>query len=135
VFTTGSFFNTNSMLAYCFAPVEGYSAFGSYGGNNNADGAFVYTGFKPAFIMLKRTDSSGYIFYLFDTKRDPFNVSATSIYPSLTSGEGVSGVSILDILSNGFKLRGGSGGTNPAIGSTMIYAAFAENPFKYSLAR
>jgi hypothetical protein len=121
-------------VAYCFAPIAGYSAFGSFIGNASADGPFIYTGFRPAYIMLKRTDTGGYDWYVFDTKRNTYNLTNASLYPDLSAAEGVSSVSILDILSNGFKMRGSSGGTNPSSG-TMIYAAFAENPFKYSLAR
>ena len=138
VFSLGTSATVNgsgdSFVAYCFAPIAGYSAFGSFTGNASSDGPFVYTGFRPAYIMLKRTDSGGYDWYVFDTKRNTYNLTNASLYPDLSSVEGVSGVSVLDILSNGFKMRGSSGGTNPS-GGTMIYAAFAENPFKYSLAR
>jgi hypothetical protein len=126
--------STKTYVAYCFAPVAGYSAFGSFIGNASADGPFIYTGFRPAYIMLKRTDTGGYDWYVFDTKRNTYNLTNASLYPDLSAAEGVSSVSVLDILSNGFKMRGSSGGTNPSSG-TMIYAAFAENPFKYSLAR
>jgi hypothetical protein len=134
--STDSTVNTSggTYVAYCFAEVAGYSAFGSYTGNASADGPFIYTGFRPAYIMLKRTDTVGYDWYVFDTKRNTYNLTNASLYPDLSAVEGVSSVSVLDILSNGFKMRGSSGGTNPSSG-TMIYAAFAENPFKYSLAR
>jgi hypothetical protein len=124
----------DTYVAYCFAEVAGYSKFGSFIGNASADGPFIYTGFRPAYIMLKRTDTGGYDWYVFDTKRNTYNLTNASLYPDLSAAEGVSSVSVLDILSNGFKMRGSSGGTNPSSG-TMIYAAFAENPFKYSLAR
>jgi hypothetical protein len=134
VFSMGTAWtSTVNMVAYCFAPIAGYSAFGSFTGNASADGPFVYTGFRPAYIMLKNSGNT-YFWYVFDNKRNTYNVTDTSLYPNDASAEGVSSVSILDILSNGFKMRGSSGGTNPS-GSLMIYAAFAESPFKYSLAR
>jgi hypothetical protein len=119
-------------VAYCFAEVEGYSKIGSYIGNGSADGPFVYTGFRPAFIMLKRTNSTG-SWYMWDTARGTYNVIGPVIYSNLINAEGNSTFS--DILSNGFKLRVAGDTNSNASGSTYIYMAFAENPFKNSLAR
>jgi hypothetical protein len=138
VFTIGtnSAVNTSAgtYVAYCFAAIKGFSAFGSYMGNASADGPFVYLGFRPRWIMLKNS-SQAYDWYVFDTSRNTYNLTNISLYPNFSSAEGTSSVSILDVLSNGFKMRGASGGTNPVTTSTMIYAAFAENPFQNALAR
>jgi len=125
-----------SFIMYCFAPVAGYSAFGSYTGNGSTDGPFVYLGFRPRYIMIKKSSaaSSTYGWQLFDTARSPYNVT---YLPGLWADSSVaeSGSAYgLDILSNGFKIRLDDTNNN-ANGQTMIYAAFAENPFKYSLAR
>ena len=133
VFTigTGSFVNTNgaTQVSYCFAPVDGYSAFGSYTGS--ADGPFVYTGFRPRWVLTKRTDSAEN-WIIHDTARDQYNVTTKELIPNSTSAEG--STTPFDILSNGFKLRD-SGGSINASGGTYIYAAFAENPFKTARAR
>ena len=119
----------NNIIAYCFKEVKGYSKFGGYTGNGNADGTFVYTGFRPAFVMTKRTDStSGWI--IRDNKRDTFNPSQTSLYPNATTADDTSGGAsyYLDFLSNGFKFRGSGTAFNASSGS-YIYMAFAEHPF------
>jgi len=129
--------NGGTYVAYCFAPVEGYSAFGSYTGNGSADGPFVYTGFRPRWIMTKDTTVAG-AWLIHDTARDPYNVSnlelqanaATAEYNTVSAGAG----NRYDILSNGFKHRTNNSGAN-ASGSTYIYAAFAESPFQYARAR
>ena len=121
----------NTFVAYCFAPVAGYSAFGSYVGTGTSDGPFVYTGFRPAFILVKVTSTTGYDWYLMDAKRPGYNVISNRLFPNLDIAEATTGDAQLDFLSNGFKLR--SGNSNAA--QTYIYAAFAEFPFKYSLAR
>jgi len=122
--------NTSNYVAYCFAEVEGYSKFGSYTGNGSADGPFVYTGFRPAFVLCKRTD--GVVSWvMFDTGRDTYNVGQANLYPNLSNAEGT-GPSI-DFLSNGFKLRTASGDANPT--GNVVYMAFASNPLKHSLAR
>jgi hypothetical protein len=118
-------------VAYCFAPVAGYSAFGSYTGNGSSDGTFVYTGFRPRFIMWKRTDSTA-SWNILDTARDTRNISGNALFPNLSNAEFAG--SVMDILSNGFKLRDTADNHN-ANGGTYIYAAFAESPFKYSVAR
>jgi hypothetical protein len=124
--------NGSSMVAYCFAAVPGYSAFGSYTGNGSTDGPFVYLGFRPRFVMYKRTDTSG-SWVLLDSTRGAYNV----INPYLlaeSSGAEDSSVAILDFLSNGFKQRNTYSASN-ASGGTYIYMAFAETAFKYANAR
>jgi hypothetical protein len=128
VFTigAGSFVNGNggTYVAYCWAPIAGYSAFGSVSTNGAADNAFVYTGFLPRFVLFKRTDSTSN-WFIWDTARNTFNVFGNELYPNLSNAE-ASAVD-LDILSNGFKLRSAS------FSGTWIYAAFATTPFKQSL--
>ena len=123
--------NASTNVAYCFAPVAGYSAFGSYTGNGSADGPFVYLGFRPRWILYKRTDSTS-DWVLWDTSRSPVNAMDLELYPDLSASEG-SGLPI-DALSNGFKIRHSLSVYN-ASGGTYIYACFAENPFKYANAR
>jgi len=122
--------NTNSSsvnyIAYCFAEKQGYSKFGSYIGNGNADGTFAYTGFKPAFVMVKASSASSYDWVMLDNKRDPFNVADESLYANLNSAAQTSNNT--DFLSNGFKLRSTAAGNNGS-GTTYIFMAFAENPF------
>jgi len=120
-------------VAYCFAEVEGYSKFGSYTGNASADGVFVYTGFKPAFLIVKSSTSAFYDWSLFDNKRDPYNQAGLTLFPDTAAAE-YSSVPV-DFLSNGFKWRTHDGAVNNAAYSPYIYMAFAENPFKNSLAR
>ena len=120
-------------IAYCFAPVSGYSAFGSWTGNGSADGPFVFTGFKPAYILWKRTDSSaGGDWGIVDATRNPSNVVGEYLAAD-TSGAGAT-YSMLDMVSNGFKIRWSDTSTN-ASGGTYIYMAFASAPFKFSLGR
>jgi len=140
VFTLGTGGNTNyqsgdDFIAYCFAPVEGYSAFGSYTGNGSAtDGPFVYTGFRPRWLMVKSSSNSGEHWLILDTARDTYNLADATIYANLSNAEfEASGLGI-DILSNGFKPRGTNAGTN-ASGYTYIYIAFASHPFKTARAR
>jgi len=135
VFTVGGsrFASSSTHVAYCFHNVEGFSKFSSYVGNGNADGPFVYTGFRPAFIMSKRTDSTG-DWHMYDVARDEYNVAYKAIWANYSSAEYLSYNNVWDILSNGFKARTSSVITN-ASGGTYIYMAFAENPFKYSNAR
>ena len=117
---------STNYLAYCFAEVEGYSKFGKYVGNGNANGSFVYTGFKPAMIILKRTDATNN-WLIYDHKRSGYNPKQDKLYPDDASAEDASTTSV-DLLSNGFKLRASSASQN-ASGGTYIYMAFAENPF------
>ncbi len=114
----------NANVVYCFTSIKGYSKFGSYTGNGNSDGTFVYTGFKPAWVMTKRTDTTS-SWDIHDTKRDTFNVASKHL---LAEDSGVEGnTAILDILSNGFKFRSSNADRN-ASGGTYIYMAFAEAP-------
>ena len=122
----------NSLVAYCFAEVAGYSKFGSYTGNGSADGPFIYTGFRPAYLLVKRSDST-YDWWIFDNKRLGYNATSYRLAPDLADAEYTTGP-ILDLTSNGFKIRDSSQGWNGG-GGTIIFAAFAESPFKYSLAR
>ena len=136
-FTAGSSADTNNngdeMIAYCFAPVEGFSAFGSYTGNGSTDGPFVFTGFRPRWIMFKNT-TSAIGWYMLDTQRDEHNVSNTFLFANTSGAEGNASTSLVDILSSGFKLRG-TGDTVNASSANYIYAAFAEHPFKTARAR
>jgi len=139
VFSVGTWGGVNysgdNFVAYCFSAVAGYSAFGSYTGNGSTDGPFVYTGFRPRFVMMKASSNStsSTVWTIFDTSRSPYNASVNELYPNLSAAEGVDSSGI-DILSNGFKPKRNSEYANFS-GWTYIYMAFAENPFKYSLAR
>jgi hypothetical protein len=125
--TNGAPTNSGNMIAYCFAEKQGYSKFGKYIGNSLTNGAFVYTGFKPAFIMLKQSSNSGNGWFIIDSARDPDNKTTSQYLRGDESGsEGSS--KILDLLSNGFKLKNDDSGVNGAY-HTYIYMAFAENPF------
>jgi len=130
--TNGGVNNSGSTyVAYCWSQIAGYSAFGSYTGNGSTDGPFVYLGFRPRFVLIKRSDSTGN-WILEDTSRSTYNVTAAALYPNLSNAEDTAYP--IDIISNGFKIRSTDSSDN-ANGGTFIYAAFAENPFKYSLAR
>jgi hypothetical protein len=117
---------SNDYVAYAFAEKQGYSKFGKYVGNGDANGAFVYTGFKPAFVIIKRSDTSNN-WLIYDHKRSGYNPKQDKLYPDDASAEDASTTSV-DLLSNGFKLRASSASQN-ASGGTYIYMAFAENPF------
>ena len=138
VFSVGSNASANEssdkMIAYCFHSVEGYSDFGSYVGNNSTDGPFVFTGFRPAWILWKRSDGGTNGWFLMDSKRDTENVANTFLRPNAADAEATAANSIADFLSNGFKLRGTGGDVNTS-GATYIYLAFAEAPFKFANAR
>ncbi len=126
VFSTDNGSSGNNMICYAFVSKQGYSKFGSYTGNGNADGTFVYTGFRPAFILRKESSNAD-VWIINDTKRNPINDgSMDPLYPAADSAE-PGGVNF-DILSNGFKIRNTDGDTNTS-GATFIYAAFAEAPF------
>ena len=136
VFSIGSARDANSSnaIGYVFAEVEGYSKISSYVGNGSTDGTFVFTGFKPAWVLLKRTNATQE-WQIYDNQRDPFNVANHKLEPNSNSVESILTTdNNLDFLSNGFKLRQGNGGMN-ASGSNYIYMAFAESPFKTSTAR
>ncbi len=136
VFTLGTNSTVNAStytyVAYCFAAVAGYSAFGSYTGNGSADGPFVYTGFRPKFVLHKCSSLAGDGWLLYDTVRQTYNVVGAYLQPNLSNAEG--NTTVLDILSNGFKLRSTFSSTN-SNGATYIYAAFAESPFQFANAR
>ena len=132
VFTVGGYNSSDTMVAYCFAEVAGYSAFGSYTGNGSADGTFVYTGFRPRYFMIKNTSVESW--ELFDTSRSTFNQAVALLEADSNGAENTSNTSAIDILSNGFKQRNTRAATNGS-GATYIYMAFAEHPFKNSLAR
>ena len=128
VFSLGSGTTPNksgdNYIAYCFSEVKGFSKFGSYTGNNSNDGTFVYTGFKPAFVLIKRYDAAA-SWFMFDSKRDPSNGVTQSLIPNLSNAEGTNTTPPLDFLSNGFKLRYAHPNFNTG---SYIYMAFAEAP-------
>jgi hypothetical protein len=136
LFTIGSSNDVNgtsgTYVAYCFAAVAGYSAFGSYTGNGSTDGPFVYLGFRPRFLIVKRSDSGAEGWYVTDSSRGSYNLITPYLTANASDAEG--SANMQDFLSNGFKIRG-SGGYENASGGTYIYMAFAENPFKYANAR
>jgi hypothetical protein len=121
-------FNYNTTnVAYCFASKQGYSKFGSYVGNGSTNGTFVYTGFKPAFIMLKSSSTAGN-WNIYDASREGFNVNNNALYADANNAEDLgSTYAFMDIVSNGFKLRRATYDPNKV--ATYIYMAFAENPF------
>ena len=131
VFSVGASNGTNqstkTFVVYCFAEIPGYSSIGSYEGNGNADGSFVYTGFRPSWLLIKNIDAAE-SWNLRDSKRDPFNVTKEILVPNTNAAEATSGGGqYADLLSNGFKLKGTDPGVNSS--ATFIYMAFAENPF------
>lgn len=135
VFTVGTSGTTNgstaTYVAYCWAEIPGFSKFGSFTGNGSTDGPFVYLGFIPRFVLYKSTtEVTGWA--IIDTSRSPSNVADKYLNPNTTAAEGTA--SLIDITSNGFKVRNTNAGNNTN-GATYIYACFAENPFNYSLAR
>ncbi|BAQ94287.1 tail fiber protein [uncultured phage MedDCM-OCT-S46-C10] len=115
--------SSHNFIMYCFAPKTGYSKFGSYTGNGNADGTFVYTGFKPAFVIYKRYDSGSYSWVLVDNKRNTFNAVDKYVHPNISATEGT--VTLMDFLSNGFKMRVNDATSNQG---SIIYMAFASAP-------
>ena len=117
--------NTTKYIIYAFSSVKGYSKFGSFTGNGNADGTFVYTGFKPAFIIGKITSDANE-WFLIDNKRSTFNVANKSVYANTNAVENTN--HDVDFLSNGFKIRDSDGTVNVS-GGSYIYLAFAESPF------
>jgi len=131
--STGSNGNGTTYVAYLFSEVAGFSAFGSYTGNGSTDGPFIFTGFRPRWIMWKKTNSATNApWVIVDTSRSPYNLAREYLLPNASDAE--NSVDLIDVLSNGFKWRGTAPGGNNS-GDTYIYAAFAENPLKYSLAR
>ena len=137
VFSVGSAGSTNEsgddFIAYCFHSVEGYSKIGTYVGNSDSDGSFVFTGFRPAWLMVKRSSGSGG-WHMFDNKRSTFNEIDVRLEADNAEAENTSGPPHMDFLSNGFKMRTTFDNMN-ASGDTYIYLAFAEDPFKFANAR
>ena len=125
--------NNVSYIVYCFAPVAGFSAFGSYVGNGSTDGRFIHTGFRPRWVMLKNRGAS-YSWYIYDTSRDTYNVMYNVLIPNTANADTIDPDYSIDVLSNGFKCRTNNVRSN-ASGNTYIYAAFAEHPFKTARAR
>jgi hypothetical protein len=126
---------TGNMVAYCWTPIAGYSAFGSYTGNGSSDGPFIYLGFRPKFVMIKCSSGSGAGWFMYDTSRSTYNLASVWLRANESLAEGGSSTdNPIDILSNGFKLRYNNTATNQS-GETFIYMAFAETPLKFSNAR
>jgi hypothetical protein len=121
-------------VAYCFAPVSGYSSFGSYTGNGSSDGPFVYTGHRSRFLLIKCSSlgGSGQNWIIVDTSRDTYNISENVLRPNLSDAEVDYG--FVDVLSNGFKLKNTDNSVNGS-GQTYVYMALAESPFNYARAR
>ena len=123
--------SSDTYVAYCFAPVNSYSAFGSYTGNGNTDGPFVFCNFRPRWILFKRTDTTSN-WTIIDAAREGYNVDNDPLFPNLVDAEGTA--DLADILSNGFKLRSTDASVNANAG-TYVYACFAESPFSLARAR
>ena len=121
--------SSNTQVAYCFAEVPGFSKFGSYTGNGSADGPFVYCGFRPRWILVKRVDAAS-DWVIYDAARSPNNIVSAALYPYLANAEGT--VTFTDFTSQGFKIRDSAFNQN---GGTYIYAAFADLPFQLAPAR
>jgi hypothetical protein len=125
--------NTNTYVAYCWSEIDGFSKFGSYTGNGSADGPFQYLGFRPKFILYKNASYAGTSWAMLDSSRNTYNVLNARLFSDSSSAEDTS-ASPMDFTSNGFKVRSTNDGVNRN-GDTIIYAAFAENPFKNANAR
>jgi len=139
VFSVGTNGNSNGssddMIAYCFHSVDGFSSVGSYLSNNINNGPFSYTGFRPAFLLLKRAQAAAN-WLIFDDKRDTYNQMRYPLFPSANNGTYTSNLLHVDFLSNGFKIRNGTyGETNAPANQKYIYIAFAKQPLKYANAR
>lgn len=137
VFSLGNDITVNqssaTYVAYCWAEIAGFSKFGSYTGNGSSDGPFVYTGFRPKFVLVKKSSGTSY-WQVLDSTRSPYNLAGEDLFPNLSDAEATisSGTNQVDMLSNGFKIRNTNCNDS---GGTYIYMAFAENPFKNALAR
>jgi len=118
--------NTQNYISYCFAEVENYSRIGSYTGNQNADGPFIFCGFRPKWVLIKSTAANNW--QILDSSRNTYNTADSKLYPNTSGTEDTSASNEMDLLSNGFKIRSASGTAN-ANGTTILYMAFAENPF------
>ena len=124
--------NTKNFIAYCFASIKSFSKIGIYTGNGSTDGTFIYTGFKPAYIMTKRSDTAGSGWVLLDNKRNAFNPENARMEAN-SSGAEATDINLCDFISNGFKFRDTNSIVN-ASGGTYIYMAFADSPFVSSKA-
>jgi hypothetical protein len=127
----------DTVVAYCFHSVEGFSKFGSYIGNGSAtgDGPFVYTGFRPSFLLVKSATVTAGEWYLLDSARDTYNLTQKRLFPNrsyVESSDTTNGP--VDFLSNGFKVRATSTNNNNYSGATYIYMAFADTPFPFATA-
>ena len=136
--TLGNSNDTNAaadeFIAYLWTSIPGFSKMGSYVGNGSADGPFVYTGFKPAFVLMKDSSTGAFGWIIFDNKRGPDNpITGQQLFPNTSAVEG--GPQIIDMVSNGFKVRQVNGNADNETGATHIYVAFAEDPFKNTRAR
>jgi hypothetical protein len=132
VFSNVPFTGGTNQVAYCFHSVEGFSKFGTYTGNGSDDGPFINTGFRPAWVMIKRTDDTEN-WYINDTTRSTYNpLTNATLYANLNAAEGTGHA--IDYLSNGFRIVNSNAAYNANSG-TYIYMAFAEMPFKYANAR
>ena len=125
---------SSPLVAYCWAEIAGFSKFGSYTGNGSADGPFVYTGFRPKYILIKNSTTAGPYWSINDTSRNTYNVTDKLLFTNVSDAEATNVLYSVDILSNGFKVRNSNNSHNTN-GDTYIYAAFAENPFKNANAR
>jgi hypothetical protein len=120
------------MVAYCWAPVTGYSSFGSYTGNGSADGPFVFTGMRPRWLLVKNTVGANN-WVIIDSSRNTYNIMGQRLFPNLSDDEDTQ--EAIDFLSNGFKVRNPSSSVFNQSTHVYIYAAFAEHPFQFSRAR
>ena len=138
VFSVGINTDSNTVtvtyVAYCFAAIKGFSAFGSYTGNGSTDGPFVYTGFKPRYLIIKKTSSAVASWPIYDSSRNTYNLTNLFLYSDFLDPENIGTGNVYDFLSNGFKAKNSGGETNSNT-ATYIYMAFAENPFQNALAR
>ena len=130
--------NAHQYIMYAWSPVPGYSSFGSFTGNGSADGPFVYTGFQPRWILTKNTETTRQ-WVIWDTRRSPFNFADECLFPDVANAESTKGPDSgtdndIDILSNGFKIRNVDSAQNEDT-KKILYAAFAEHPFKTARAR
>jgi hypothetical protein len=130
--------NGATYVAYCFSAIKGFSAFGSYAGNGSSDGPFVYTGFRPKYVLVKCYSQANGYWTVMDSSRNPYNLTDLQLYPNGPGGSGAesqTAAQAIDLLSNGFKFRGGGNLATNYSGASYIYIAFAENPFQNALAR
>jgi hypothetical protein len=138
VFTLGPSGNETNLsgqnfVAYCFTGIAGYSAFGKYTANGVANGPFVYCGFRPRYVMIKSTATAGTNWWVLDSSRNTYNELGEGLFPQ--SSAAAASATVLDFLSNGFKIRAVNADFNNGTTDVYIYAAFAENPFTIARAR